>query len=631
MPACTATTASRPCAASTATEEATYDFSTCDFDRDLHVDWWVRGDQERSARAGRAVEAALRRFARARVGEAGASEGLASMTAADVAEATISSGTYGADARAALKARTRRVGENWRAIAEAEDAYAMRARRGVEDGYAAEAAEAAETRWSIGRVGAVGVGAVLGGAALFLSGGMAAPAVASALGGLGALGAGAAGAMSALGGAGVIFGATGAGMAGFAIARRTSRELEQFQFIPLRGAGRGFAVHVFIPGFLRDGEDLLTTWGGEGNQYVVVVSEPGALGLSLGRDSEGNIYVEPFDAEAVSVGSKAKDAGVIAGSVLVSYRSLDPSFQKSASTRYVLSKNRDPVRMLTEIEDLPRPLELRLALPNQDEELNEKIGAMVDDMRDVVTENTLEDSVNSPELDLIRQEKKRSHSTGEQYVLNWEPTTLSQLGAAMQFLGGKYAIKMAAPQVIAKTALASIASAFAWPVTLLSVASYLDNPWQLARNKADIVGGEIARALLSQYHGRRPVTLVAYSAGAYVVQSTLMKLHEAGDKGQDIVDSVVLISAPLSNSRETWAPMREVVSGRFINVYVPDDWMLMFFYKLQSVDTTLGLAGLQPVAHEHIENVALPGLKHAKIPDNMADILAYLGVEDEIK
>ena len=53
----------------------------------------------------------------------------------------------------------------------------------------------------------------------------------------------------------------------------------------------------------------------------------------------------------------------------------------------------------------------------------------------------------------------------------------------------------------------------------------------------------------------------------------------------------------------------------------------MFFYRIKSVDTTLGLAGLQPVEHNDVENYEMP-LKHARIPDKISEILAHVDLRE---
>lgn len=443
----------------------------------------------------------------------------------------------------------------------------------------------------------------------------------ASLSGLGVIGAATTGVLATLGGVGAVFGATGAGLTGYAMLRRTSTEMEQFQFIPLRGVGRRFALHVFVPGFLRDERDLLRAWGAEKNQYVVVIDDPGELGMTLERDDDGYLIVQTTDALKQTVKGAASLAGVISGSILVSYRSIDPQeLARSRSSKILSKKGKTP--KIEELEAMPRPLELRLQL-TKDEALDKKMDSLVEKMREVVLEKTIDEK----DAEAPAAKPEWGNHTGEQYVLNWEPSTLTELGTAMQFVGGKYAITVAAPKVLARTALASITTAVSWPVTLLSCACYLDNPWTIARAKAEIAGEEIANALLTQQHGRRPVTFVTYSSGAFVVQSALMKLHAAGEKGKKIVERVVFISAPMSTSNKVWEPMREVVSGRLVNVYVPDDWMLLFFYRLKSVDTTLGLAGLQRVDRDDVENFEM-SFKHANIPDEMSRILNEINLDE---
>ena len=606
----------------------TIDWSAVDFDAAFgEAHWTATRREETGARIRRALEDAVEKRRAERMAtydESGdEEESMERMGASFAAEALIASGTYDADARAGLRRWTREAGASWRRFAEAEDGAAERMRRAAaeDDGSESESEERDEGGWSWTRAAKIGGAAAIGGAALFVTGGVAAPAVMASLSGLGVIGAATTGVLATLGGVGAVFGATGAGLTGYAMLRRTSTEMEQFQFIPLRGVGRRFALHVFVPGFLRDERDLLRAWGAEKNQYVVVIDDPGELGMTLERDDDGYLIVQTTDALKQTVKGAASLAGVISGSILVSYRSIDPrELARSRASKVLSKKGKTP--KIEELEAMPRPLELRLQL-TKDEALDKKMDSLVEKMREVVLEKTIDEK----DAEAPAAKPEWGNHTGEQYVLNWEPSTLTELGTAMQFVGGKYAITVAAPKVLAQTALASITTAVSWPVTLLSCACYLDNPWTIARAKAEIAGEEIANALLTQQHGRRPVTFVTYSSGAFVVQSALMKLHAAGEKGKNIVERVVFISAPMSTSNKVWEPMREVVSGRLVNVYVPDDWMLLFFYRLKSVDTTLGLAGLQRVDRDDVENFEM-SFKHANIPDEMSRILNEIHLDE---
>eukprot|EP00227_Mantoniella_beaufortii_P001510 CAMPEP_0197609938 /NCGR_PEP_ID=MMETSP1326-20131121/52251_1 /TAXON_ID=1155430 /ORGANISM="Genus nov. species nov., Strain RCC2288" /LENGTH=154 /DNA_ID=CAMNT_0043178377 /DNA_START=1 /DNA_END=462 /DNA_ORIENTATION=+ len=135
---------------------------------------------------------------------------------------------------------------------------------------------------SLARMAMVGSAAVLGGSLLFVTGGMAAPAIVASLASLGAAG-GVIGTVSlyaatfialfgGTAGISVIFGGVGAGLTGWRMARRTSG-LTQFAFLPVRGTGAGLSVYVFVPGFLRDPADLFRTWGAADGVYSVIITD----------------------------------------------------------------------------------------------------------------------------------------------------------------------------------------------------------------------------------------------------------------------------------------------------------------------------------------------------------------------
>lgn len=621
------------------------DWSRVDFTRDFSAG--AHWNADRVARVGATIRAcAVEATKKTTDGDDNHDEALLCMrklNADDVVRALVASGTYDADVRAGLRAWIRRRNDDidrtgdgvkigWRALAECEDAAAERLRVSAPDGEAANSEDAAadddanagasssSSSWSWTRMAQVGVASAIGGSLLFVTGGVAAPAVAASLNALGAVGATTTGILATLGGCSAVFGATGAGLTGYKMMRRTSKEMERFQYIPIRGVGRRFAMHVFVPGFLREEGDLLRAWGSKDNQYVVVVSEPGTLGVSLERAKDGTTVVTIVEGGEKSI---AAAAGVVSGSALLSCQSLNPEAMRRSHSYSTLNKAGSSMT-LKDLEAAVRPIELRLQLPSVTaDEFDDTIGNLVQELDETVS---TERRAPSPATQR-NASTEWVNKTGEQYVLNWEPSTLIQLGTAIKFIAERFAVTIAAPQILAQTALASIASAVAWPVALIRASDFLDSPWTMARNKAEIAGEEIAHALLSRAHGNRPVTLVSYSVGAYVVQSTLAHLHAAGAKGKNIVERVVFVSAPISASSSVWEPMREVVSGRLINVHCPDDWILMYLYRLKSIDPTSTLAGLSPVKRDDVENFNI-SFKHANLPDEMARILKTIDLEE---
>jgi hypothetical protein len=127
------------------------------------------------------------------------------------------------------------------------------------------ASQTADRGWTASRVAQVSGAAVLGGVALALTGGLAAPALGAVLGSMGAgLGlTGTAAATSAFlassGGAAmvsVLFGATGAGLGGYKMKRRTA-SLEEFFVLPVqadttRVPGAELSVSMGLSGWLPD-------------------------------------------------------------------------------------------------------------------------------------------------------------------------------------------------------------------------------------------------------------------------------------------------------------------------------------------------------------------------------------------
>lgn len=109
-------------------------------------------------------------------------------------------------------------------------------------------------------------------------------------------------------------------------------------------------------------------------------------------------------------------------------------------------------------------------------------------------------------------------------------------------------------------------SALAWPLSILTVGSVVDNPWSVCCRRATEVGHHLAELLLSRQQGNRPVTLLGYSLGARVIYHCLMDMSK-DKKGQGIIEDVVLLGAPVAGSPKEWKQMSKIVSGRIINGY----------------------------------------------------------------
>ena len=274
---------------------------------------------------------------------------------------------YAANVRAALRGVARAADVPWRTLLDAEDrlAGALRAAKAADEASRADEAEstttaredptADETVSAVSttgenRTGAttalakwlqVGGAATLGGVALVLTGGLAAPALVGTLTALGATGGiigaaagGVAATVAAMGGAvgvAVMFGGAGAGLAGYKMARRTTG-LTEFSFEPLRGEDDGLGVVIYAPGFhvlrhrLRDPAafafaaeanpaNVFGCWGGEESEIRAVFVRPVRIGWTV-RDVPDDRGVNHATVVRVVPGSPAEAAGINVGAVV---------------------------------------------------------------------------------------------------------------------------------------------------------------------------------------------------------------------------------------------------------------------------------------------------------------------------
>ncbi|KAL7614626.1 uncharacterized protein LOC111913344 [Lactuca sativa] len=187
----------------------------------------------------------------------------------------------------------------------------------------------------------------------------------------------------------------------------------------------------------------------------------------------------------------------------------------------------------------------------------------------------------------------------ERYALQWESKHLIAVSTAIQdWLSSSLAMELMR-QGAMLTVLSSLLAALAWPATLLSLTSFIDSKWTIAVNRSDKAGKLLAEVLIKGLQGNRPVTLIGFSLGARAIFKCLQHLAETGHDG--LVERVVLLGAPVSIQGENWGAVRKVVSGRLINAYSTNDWMLGVAFRASLL--TQGLAGIQAVDIPGIENV----------------------------
>ncbi|PKS12793.1 hypothetical protein jhhlp_001004 [Lomentospora prolificans] len=211
----------------------------------------------------------------------------------------------------------------------------------------------------------------------------------------------------------------------------------------------------------------------------------------------------------------------------------------------------------------------------------------------------------------------------EVFALRYEMDKLLTLGQALEGMVSSYAWKTVKLEILRRTVLASLWAAL-WPAYILSVAANIDNPFNLALNRSEKAGRVLADALINKVQGERPVTLVGYSLGARAIYTCLRTLEER--KAFGLIETVVLIGAPVPSDVARWQKLRSVVAGNIFNVYTSNDYILGFVYRTHSLQ--LGVAGLQSIQNvKGIRNLDLSTevSGHLRYPNLISRILTRCG------
>jgi hypothetical protein len=160
---------------------------------------------------------------------------------------------------------------------------------------------------------------------------------------------------------------------------------------------------------------------------------------------------------------------------------------------------------------------------------------------------------------------------GDMYSVFWEPEMLQSMGQTINILATE-ALTQGLQQVLGSTILIGLMAALQLPIVLTKLAYLIDNPWSVSVTRADAAGLILADSLTDRNLGSRPVTLVGFSIGARVIFSCL---RELANKGQcSLVQNVYLFGTPVVANKDEYIKCRTVVSGRFVNAYATNDWIL---------------------------------------------------------
>lgn len=123
-----------------------------------------------------------------------------------------------------------------------------------------------------------------------------------------------------------------------------------------------------------------------------------------------------------------------------------------------------------------------------------------------------------------------------------------------------------------------------------------------ARNRASKTGRVLGILLAERVLGNRPVTLVGYSLGSLVIFEALQHLATLPlERTACLVQDVFLFGTPVSTSEGAWSAVRRLVSGRVVNGYNQNDYILAVLARASGA--SWGVAGLQPIQVQGVENI----------------------------
>lgn len=203
---------------------------------------------------------------------------------------------------------------------------------------------------------------------------------------------------------------------------------------------------------------------------------------------------------------------------------------------------------------------------------------------------------------------------GDIYSVHWEPEMLQSTGDTINILATE-ALTQTIQQILGSTILTALMAGLSLPIVLTKLAYLIDNPWTVSLTRADSAGLILADSLIDRNLGTRPITLVGFSLGSRVIFSCLKELANRGALG--LIQNVYLFGTPIVANRDDYIKARTVVSGRFVNGYATNDWILGYLFRLTS-------GGIARIAG--LSEVQVPGIENFNCTEIVPGHMAYRGM-----
>ncbi|KEF51612.1 uncharacterized protein A1O9_12247 [Exophiala aquamarina CBS 119918] len=201
---------------------------------------------------------------------------------------------------------------------------------------------------------------------------------------------------------------------------------------------------------------------------------------------------------------------------------------------------------------------------------------------------------------------------GDIYSLLWEPEMLQSMGDTINILATE-ALTQTVQQVLGSTILVALMASIQLPVVLSKLAYLIDNPWSVSLDRANAAGLILADSLIDRHLGQRPITLVGFSLGSRVIFTCLKELSNRAAYG--LIQNVYLFGSPVVVKKDEYLRARSVVSGRFLNGYASNDWILGYLFRATS-GGIMRVAGLAPVE-------GIPGIENMDVSKFVNGHMAY--------
>ncbi|KAJ4487836.1 DUF726-domain-containing protein [Lentinula aciculospora] len=216
-------------------------------------------------------------------------------------------------------------------------------------------------------------------------------------------------------------------------------------------------------------------------------------------------------------------------------------------------------------------------------------------------------------------------------ALRWEVKALEELSDALYTLVKTNAMKYLRAEIIRHTVFATLMASLG-PIALLKIGEIIDNPWMNTKALAYKAGAVLGDLLSNRVFGNRPVTLVGYSFGSLVILEALKHVaSRPPSETSHLIQDVYLFGTPASTDPALWSSVRRVVTGRLVNGYASQDYVLAVLSR--ATDVSWQVAGLHPVDVQGVENVHFEDIDgHTKWMGKIGSCLRRVrapGIKDE--